>query len=104
MLSRYGARYIQSFISVCMEYRRRDFVEMQVCNCVLPAACVLVPVPMAYLFAQVHHSATVVVIILSYIAAYCRVGGVIMVLLDVGDIPLHVAKICKCVHNTTICH
>lgn len=27
-----------------------------------------------------------------------------MVLLDVGDIPLHVAKICKCAHDTAIYH
>ena len=68
----YGARYMQGFLSVLMEYKRKDFIEM-----------------------QIHHSVTAVVIVLSLMYGYNRVGGVVMVLLDVGDVPLHFAKVCR---------
>jgi hypothetical protein len=52
-----------------MEHKRKDFVEM-----------------------QVHHTVTVVLVLLSYAWNYNRVGGAVMFLLDCADPPLHIAK------------
>ena len=41
---------------------------------------------------MVHHFATVAVIFLSYMAGFVRVGMAVMCLLDVADVPLHIAK------------
>ncbi len=65
----YGARYLQNFVMVFVEPRRKDFFEM-----------------------QVHHSVTCVLIYVSYISSFVRVGLVIMVLLDMADPVLHIAK------------
>lgn len=69
----YCCRYLQGLVSVLLlEHRRKDFWEM-----------------------VVHHFTTAVLIMLSYASDYVRVGCIVMVLLDVGDPPLHVAKMCK---------
>merc|ERR1711920_525987 len=44
---------------------------------------------------MVHHIVTVVLIYISYVQGFNRVGSVIMVLLDPADVPLHLAKLCK---------
>lgn len=68
----YVARYSQAALSVLLETKRKDFVEM-----------------------MLHHIVTVVVICVSYIYGWNRIGAVVMVLLDFADVPLHLAKCCK---------
>ena len=68
----YAARYLQGLVSVFLETKRKDFWEM-----------------------VVHHTATIILIYLSFVAGMTRVGLVIMVLLDFADPFLHVAKCCK---------
>ena len=68
----YCARYIAGLISVFMEHKRKDFLEM-----------------------VIHHLATALLVAASYYAGCNRIGGVVMVLLDVGDPPLHIAKVCR---------
>lgn len=69
----YCCRYMQGLISVFFrEHRRKDYIGK-----------------------VIHHLATVLVIIMSFSFDYIRVGCVIMVLLDAGDPPLHLAKMCK---------
>eukprot|EP01062_Namystynia_karyoxenos_P010145 TRINITY_DN13593_c0_g1_i1.p1 TRINITY_DN13593_c0_g1~~TRINITY_DN13593_c0_g1_i1.p1 ORF type:complete len:331 (+),score=84.97 TRINITY_DN13593_c0_g1_i1:77-1069(+) len=68
----YCSRYIQGGISVLLEHRRKDFIEM----------CI-------------HHWVTVILVALSYTYGWVRVGAVVMVLLDPADVPLHIAKMCK---------
>lgn len=68
----YMARYLQAIVSVLMEARRKDFVEM-----------------------MVHHVVTVGLVSISYAYGYNRVGLVTMLLMDPADVPLHCAKLCK---------
>lgn len=68
----YAARYMQAIVSVLMEHRRKDFIEM-----------------------QVHHVVTCLLVAVSYQYGWTRVGVIVMVLLDPADVPLHVAKLCK---------
>jgi hypothetical protein len=68
----YGARYTQAFISVLMEHKRKDFVEM-----------------------IVHHLTTMIVILASFYGGYYRNGAAIMLLFDPADVPLHAAKLVK---------
>ena len=68
----YLGRYFQGLVSVFLEHKRKDFLEM-----------------------LIHHSVTVMLIGLSYTHQYNRVGVVVMLLLDIGDVPLHLAKLCK---------
>lgn len=68
----YVARYAQGIVSVFLEPKRKDFLEM-----------------------VIHHVVTVVVIFISYVYGWNRIGAVVMVLLDPGDVPLHLAKLCK---------
>ncbi|CAE7450843.1 unnamed protein product [Symbiodinium pilosum] len=68
----YGARYIQAAVTVLLEPKRKDFLEM-----------------------MVHHIVTIGVVYVSYLGGYNRVGVVVMVLLDPADVPLHLAKLCK---------
>jgi len=68
----YASRYMQAIVSVLMEHKRKDFIEM-----------------------QVHHVVTVGLVGLSYYGGWNRVGVIVMVLLDPADVPLHVAKLCK---------
>lgn len=68
----YVARYFQALVSVLLEFKRKDFVEM-----------------------VVHHLVTIAVIYVSYVYGWNRVGVVVMVLLDPADVPLHLAKLCK---------
>jgi ceramide synthetase len=68
----YGARYFQGLVSIFMEHKRKDFVEM---------------------FA--HHAVTVVLILISFGYGWNRIGAVIMVILDPADVFLHSAKMCK---------
>jgi len=68
----YLSRYVQQFISVLLERKRKDFVEM-----------------------IVHHLVTVGLVYISYIYGWNRVGVVTMLLFDPADVPLHLAKICK---------
>merc|ERR1712203_1283058 len=68
----YIARYFQAIFTVLIESKRKDFIEM-----------------------LVHHVVTVAVIYISYVYGWNRVGGVVMVILDPGDVPLHMAKLCK---------
>mmetsp|Transcript_40191 Transcript_40191/g.87839 ORF Transcript_40191/g.87839 Transcript_40191/m.87839 type:complete len:648 (-) Transcript_40191:99-2042(-) len=74
----YISRYFQALLSVLMEPRRKDFVEM-----------------------MLHHIVTVTVIFISYIYGWNRVGMVVMVLLDPADVPLHLAKLCKYIAMAT---
>ncbi|CAE7191626.1 unnamed protein product [Symbiodinium necroappetens] len=66
----YGARYIQAAVTVLLEPKRKDFLEM-----------------------MVHHVVTIGVVYVSYLGGYNRVGVVVMVLLDPADVPLHLAKL-----------
>lgn len=68
----YLARYLQALVSVMLELKRKDFVEM-----------------------VVHHIVTILVIYASYVYGWNRVGVVVMLLLDPADVPLHLAKLCK---------
>jgi len=68
----YGARYLQGMVSVFLEHKRKDFIEM-----------------------QVHHLTTVSLVVLSYLVSYNRVGVIIMLLLDPADVFLHCAKMFK---------
>eukprot|EP00928_Gymnodinium_smaydae_P010463 TRINITY_DN13949_c0_g2_i1.p1 TRINITY_DN13949_c0_g2~~TRINITY_DN13949_c0_g2_i1.p1 ORF type:complete len:384 (-),score=78.98 TRINITY_DN13949_c0_g2_i1:123-1211(-) len=68
----YIARYFQAGISVLLETKRKDFLEM-----------------------MIHHVATVLVCTISYVYGWNRVGVVVMTLLDPADVPLHLAKLCK---------
>jgi len=77
----YIARYFQAIISVLIEPKRKDFVEM-----------------------LVHHVVTVVVIYISYVYGWNRVGVVVMALLDPADVPLHMAKVCKYTAEATKRH
>jgi len=77
----YVARYFQAIVSVLLEPKRKDFVEM-----------------------IVHHVVTVTVIYISYIYGWNRVGVVVMVLLDPADVPLHLAKLCKYTAEVTKVH
>lgn len=65
----YGARYVQAIVSVLLEHRRKDFVEM-----------------------IVHHITTIALIGLSFSVGYIRVGAIIMLIFDPADVPLHTAK------------
>ena len=73
----YGARYAQGFVSVLLEPKRKDFLEM-----------------------QLHHVVTVAVVAVSYFYGWNRVGACVMLLLDPADVPLHIAKLCKHVGDT----
>merc|ERR1740123_1249230 len=44
---------------------------------------------------MIHHVVTVVISYVSYVYGWNRVGCVVMLLLDLADVPLHVAKLCK---------
>eukprot|EP00418_Pyrodinium_bahamense_P093555 CAMPEP_0179037890 /NCGR_PEP_ID=MMETSP0796-20121207/14356_1 /TAXON_ID=73915 /ORGANISM="Pyrodinium bahamense, Strain pbaha01" /LENGTH=339 /DNA_ID=CAMNT_0020734201 /DNA_START=93 /DNA_END=1112 /DNA_ORIENTATION=- len=68
----YIARYFQAGLSVCLEFKRKDFAEM-----------------------LLHHAVTVVVTSVSYANSWNRVGLIVMTLLDPADVPLHLAKLCK---------
>ena len=68
----YMGRYLQAVVSVLIEPKRKDFIEM-----------------------QIHHITTICLIGLSYNHMYNRVGVVVMLLLDPADVPLHLAKMCK---------
>eukprot|EP00630_Chrysocystis_fragilis_P004112 CAMPEP_0197400150 /NCGR_PEP_ID=MMETSP1165-20131217/16410_1 /TAXON_ID=284809 /ORGANISM="Chrysocystis fragilis, Strain CCMP3189" /LENGTH=323 /DNA_ID=CAMNT_0042926197 /DNA_START=18 /DNA_END=989 /DNA_ORIENTATION=+ len=68
----YGARYAQGTLTVLLEPKRKDFVEM-----------------------VLHHLVTVAVVAISYLYGWNRVGAVVMLLLDPGDVPLHTAKMFK---------
>lgn len=73
----YASRYLQGLLSVFIEHRRKDFVEM-----------------------QVHHWATVVLVWVSYACGWNRIGVIVMLLLDPADVPLHVAKQCKYISDS----
>eukprot|EP01059_Diplonema_ambulator_P033153 TRINITY_DN6805_c0_g1_i1.p1 TRINITY_DN6805_c0_g1~~TRINITY_DN6805_c0_g1_i1.p1 ORF type:complete len:326 (+),score=56.57 TRINITY_DN6805_c0_g1_i1:51-1028(+) len=73
----YCSRYVQGGISVLMEHKRKDFWEM-----------------------QIHHVVTAVLVALSYMEGWVRVGVVIMLLLDPADVPLHTAKMFKYVSES----
>mmetsp|Transcript_3766 Transcript_3766/g.11151 ORF Transcript_3766/g.11151 Transcript_3766/m.11151 type:complete len:349 (+) Transcript_3766:176-1222(+) len=68
----YGARYVQAGVSVILEPKRKDFVEM-----------------------MLHHAVTVAVVAISYLYGWNRIGCVVMLLFDPADVPLHAAKMCK---------
>jgi len=68
----YVSRYVAEIISVGLEYDRKDKREM-----------------------LLHHFSTVFLIGISYAYGFTRVGGIIMLLLDPADVPLHVAKLFK---------
>jgi len=68
----YCARYVQGMISVFLEPKRKDFIEM-----------------------QIHHFVTIAVVLISYLYGWNRIGAVVMLLLDPADVPLHLAKIQK---------
>eukprot|EP00924_Labyrinthula_sp_SR-Ha-C_P015207 snap_masked-scaffold_9-processed-gene-11.30-mRNA-1 protein AED:1.00 eAED:1.00 QI:0/0/0/0/1/1/2/0/340 len=62
----YSVRYAQQFVSVFLEPRRKDFVEM-----------------------QVHHISTALLTVLTLKIGYLKVGLVVMVLMDLADPFLH---------------
>jgi len=68
----YAARYFQAVISVLIEPKRKDFIQM-----------------------MVHHVVTLVVIFFSYFMALNHIGVVVMFILDPADVPLHLAKLCR---------
>jgi len=68
----YGGRYLAQLLSVFIEPKRKDFLQM-----------------------VIHHSATAVLVPLSYCTGYVRIGAAVMLLLDPADPPLHAAKMCK---------
>lgn len=68
----YMARYCSVLVSVLIEPKMKDFLPM-----------------------LIHHSVTIMVIYVSYFYGWNRVGVVVMALLDPGDVPLHLAKLCK---------
>lgn len=68
----YGARYCQGLISVFLEHRRKDFLEM-----------------------VIHHIVTMTLVVHSFFTNYIRVGAIIMVVFDPADVPLHVAKVLR---------
>eukprot|EP01061_Rhynchopus_euleeides_P015713 TRINITY_DN2673_c0_g1_i1.p1 TRINITY_DN2673_c0_g1~~TRINITY_DN2673_c0_g1_i1.p1 ORF type:complete len:347 (+),score=163.07 TRINITY_DN2673_c0_g1_i1:74-1042(+) len=68
----YCSRYVQAGISVLLEHRRKDFVEM-----------------------MVHHVVTSVLVAISYWCDFLCIGVVIMLLFDPADVPLHCAKLFK---------
>lgn len=59
-------------ITVFLEHKRKDFLEM-----------------------QIHHLSTVLVVSISYMYGWNRVGVIVMMLLDPADVPLHSAKMFK---------
>merc|ERR1719362_2181978 len=65
-------------VSILLEPKRKDFAEM-----------------------FLHHIVSVVVLYISYTYSFCRVGIVIMVILDPADVPLHLAKVCKYIGETS---
>ena len=73
----YCARYFQGGISVLLEHKRKDFLEM-----------------------QIHHWVTVVLVGLSYQYDWLRTGLIVMFLLDPADVPLHIAKLFKYVSDS----
>ena len=73
----YAARYLAFFIIVLLEPKRKDFWEM-----------------------IIHHVTTVVLIYLSFLHGFVRVGFVVMVLLDFADPYLHVAKSFKYIQES----
>lgn len=77
----YIARYMQGIVSVLLEPKRKDFFAM-----------------------ILHHVVTVLVIYISYVHGWNRVGVCVMVLLDPADVPLHVAKICKYIADASRSH
>jgi len=74
----YMARYLQAAVSILMEPKRKDFMEM-----------------------MLHHIATVIVVYVSYVYGWSRIGSVVMVLMDPADVPLHMAKLCKYTSEAT---
>jgi|AntAceMinimDraft_5_1070358.scaffolds.fasta_scaffold29125_2 ceramide synthetase len=68
----YGARYAQGMLSVLLEHRRKDFVEM-----------------------QIHHFVVVALVSMAYSYGWVRIGMAIMVVQDPADVPLHIAKMLK---------
>jgi len=68
----YGARYFQAAVTVLLEPKRKDFLEM-----------------------MAHHLVTIGVVYVSYLWGWNRIGVVVMILLDPADVPLHLAKLCK---------
>lgn len=77
----YVARYSQALVSVLFEAKRKDFAEM-----------------------LIHHIVTIVIIYVSYVYGWNRVGVVVMALLDPADVPLHLAKLCKYTAESTKKH
>ena len=76
----YLSRYLMATLTLLLfEVRRSDFVSM-----------------------VLHHATTVLVIVVSYSYGFTRVGGVIMVLFDPVDVPLHMAKVCKYLHECEV--
>ena len=65
----YGGRYAAGLASVMLEHKRKDFVEM-----------------------VAHHLVTMSLVLCSFNVGYTRVGGAIMLLMDIADPPLHIAK------------
>eukprot|EP00656_Telonema_subtile_P041674 TRINITY_DN46925_c0_g1_i1.p1 TRINITY_DN46925_c0_g1~~TRINITY_DN46925_c0_g1_i1.p1 ORF type:complete len:357 (-),score=76.55 TRINITY_DN46925_c0_g1_i1:198-1268(-) len=74
----YAARYLQGLISVFLEHRRKDFLQM-----------------------LAHHVFTVVVVSCSYACGYNRVGIVVMLLFDPSDVGLHAAKMSKYIFESS---
>jgi hypothetical protein len=75
----YAARYFAFFVCVFLEPKRKDFWEM-----------------------VIHHVTTVVLIVISFLSGFVRVGFVVMVLLDFADTFLHVAKLFKYTHDNRV--
>jgi len=74
----YAARYFQASMSVLLEPRQKDFIEM-----------------------NIHHWVTVLLCGISYVYGYNRSGCIVMFLLDPADVPLHSAKLCKFIADVT---
>mmetsp|Transcript_82950 Transcript_82950/g.130446 ORF Transcript_82950/g.130446 Transcript_82950/m.130446 type:complete len:319 (-) Transcript_82950:155-1111(-) len=68
----YGARYFSGIVSIFLEHKRRDFLEM-----------------------LAHHVTSVLLVFLSFGYGWNRIGAIIMCLMDPADVFLHIAKSCK---------
>jgi len=75
----YMTRYCAAIVSVLLEHKRKDFVEM-----------------------IVHHFVTVLLILVSFVTGNYRAGCSLMILFDPADVPLHVAKQFKYLGQQTL--
>lgn len=77
----YAARYMALLIIMTFDHKRKDYIEM-----------------------VLHHIATITIIILSYTSGFYYYGLLIMVLFDISDIFLHIAKVLQYIFKNDRIH